>query len=277
MGFYDRLDAAWDAFDSLLCVGIDPDPGRFPACVGNSPTDIPAFAAAIIDATADLVCAYKPQIAHFSALGAEAELETTIALIRERAPHALVILDAKRGDIGSTAEMYAREAFERYGVDAVTVNPYLGSDGLTPFLAHADRGTIILCRTSNASSAEVQNRSDGPPLFEEVARLAATAWNGHRNVMLVAGATHPEELARIRALAPDVPLLVPGLGAQGGDAGEIVRAGLDGRGRGLVVNSSRAVLYASSGDDFAQAARAEAERSRDALRTAAQAVLATRA
>lgn len=254
----------------MLCVGLDPDPERFPEAIGRTARDIPAFCAAIIDATADLVCAYKPQIAHFAAVGAEPELERVIQEIRRRAPAALVILDAKRGDIGSTAEMYAREAFDRYGADAVTVNPYLGTDGLQPFLDRTDRGTIILCRTSNPSSAEVQNRPDAPPVYEQVARLAAGRWNAAGNVMMVAGATHPEELARVRELAPDIPLLVPGLGAQGGDPARIVRAGLDARGRGLVVSSSRAILYASDGTDFADAARAEAQRSRDALREAAR-------
>lgn len=269
MGFYDRLDAAWSAHDSMLCVGIDPDPERFPAAIGRSAAQIPAFVAAIVEATADLVCAYKPQIAHFAALGAERELEASIAEIRRRAPDALVILDAKRGDIGSTARMYAREAFDRYGADAVTVNPYLGRDGLEPFIERMDRGVIVLCRTSNPSSAELQNADESDPLYARVARLAAGRWNRNRNLMLVAGATHPHELQRIRELAPELPLLVPGLGAQGGDPGSIVRAGLDARGRGLVVSSSRAILYASADANFADAARAEAVRSRDALRTAA--------
>lgn len=268
MAFLDRLARAWDANDSMLCVGLDPDPARFPEPIGRRREDVPAFLGEIIDATADLVCAYKPQIAHFAAIGAERELERTIERIRQRAPDALVILDAKRGDIGSTAAMYAREAFERYDADAVTVNPYLGTDGLQPFLEHADRGVVILCRTSNPSSAELQNRPGGQPLFEQVAELAAGPWNAHGNVMMVAGATHPEELARVRELAPEVPLLVPGLGAQGGDPATIVRAGLDARNRGLVVSSSRAILYAGEGEDFAEAARTEALRARDALRAA---------
>ena len=272
MGFYDRLDAAWSAHDSMLCVGIDPEPERFPAVVGRSPARIPEFVAAIVEATADLVCAYKPQIAHFAALGAERELEASIAVIRRLAPDALVILDAKRGDIGSTARRYAREAFDRYDADAVTVNPYLGSDGLEPFIERADRGVIVLCRTSNPSSAELQSADERDPLYARVARLAAGPWNRNRNLMLVAGATHPHDLQQIRDIAPELPLLVPGLGAQGGDPGSIVRAGIDARGRGLVVSSSRAILYASAEGDFADAARAEAIRSRDALRNAARGV-----
>jgi orotidine-5'-phosphate decarboxylase len=269
MSFTERIDAAWQAHDSLLCVGLDPDPERLPAGLSRDREGVARFLETVVDATADLVCAYKPQIAHFAALGAEAELEAVIAHIRRRAPHALVILDAKRGDIGSTARLYAREAFERYGADAVTVNPYLGTDGVAPFLDYEDRGTVILCRTSNPSSEELQNvPGDAPPLFERVLALAAGPWNRHGNVMLVAGATHPEELARIRELAPTVPLLVPGLGAQGGDPARIVTCGLDARGRGLVVSSSRAILYAGDGPDWADRTRAEARASRDALAAA---------
>jgi orotidine-5'-phosphate decarboxylase len=272
MDFRDRLERAWLAHDSMLCVGLDPDPQRFPVSVGRDRDAVEPFLEAIIAATADLVCAYKPQIAHFAAIGAEPELERVIATIRREAPDAVVILDAKRGDIGSTAEMYAREAFDRYGADAVTVNPYLGSEGLTPFLARPAHGAVILCRTSNASGAELQDVPPEAPLFERVARLAAQRWNAAGNAMLVAGATRPEELARIRALAPELPLLVPGIGAQGGDADKVVAAGVDARGRGLVVSSSRAVLYASSGEDFAEAARAEAMRTRDALRAAVRGI-----
>jgi orotidine-5'-phosphate decarboxylase len=272
LDFLDRLNQAWDAHDSLLCVGLDPDPQRFPAALGQGAGAILAFNEAIVAATRDLVCAYKPQIAHYAAIGAEAQLEATIAMIRRLAPHALVILDAKRGDIGSTAAMYAREAFERYGADAVTVNPYLGSDSLDPFLAWADRGTVVLCRTSNAGAAEFQDTPSEDPLYLRVARRAAESWNRRRNLMLVAGGTQPEELARIRAVAPDIPLLVPGVGAQGGDAGSVVRAGVDATGRGLVVNSSRAILYASDGADFAEAARSEAAALAGALREAARPV-----
>lgn len=268
MRFLDRLDRAWSAHDSLLCVGLDPDPARFPPVLDGRTDALTAFGCAIVDATADLVCAFKPQIAYYAAVGAEDQLAATIAHVRRVAPHALVILDAKRGDIGPTAALYAREAFERYGVDAVTVNPYLGSDAIEPFLAWEERGTVVLCRTSNPGGGEFQDRPEDDPLYLRVARRAADCWNGAGNVMLVAGGTRPAELARIRALAPELPLLVPGVGAQGGDVEAVVRAGLDGRGRGLVVNSSRAILYAGSGPDFAGAARAEATALRDALRGA---------
>ena len=252
----------------MLCVGLDPDPIRFPAAFSKDAASIAHFLSAIVTATADVACAFKPQIAHFAAAGAESALEEVIATVREEAPHALLILDAKRGDIGSTAAMYAREAFERYSADAVTVNPYLGTDGLAPFLEYEDRGTIILCRTSNPSGAEFQNTPAQTPLYERVASMAAERWNARDNVMLVAGATQPGELKRIRAIAPTVPLLVPGIGAQGGDIDAVVAAGLDVDDWGLVVSSSRAILYASDGQDFEDAARAEAIRTRDALRRA---------
>ncbi len=260
----------------MLCVGLDPDPSRLPERMGLTPEGIVAFHRSIIGATADLACAYKPQIAHFAAIGAEAALVESIAAIRELAPHAVVILDAKRGDIGSTAAMYAREAFDRYGADAVTLNPYLGGESLEPFIDRRDRGTVILCRTSNPGAGEIQDWPESDPLYARIARLAVSHWNPHDNLMLVAGATRPSELQRIRELAPDIPLLVPGLGAQGGDLEAVVDAGLDARGWGLVVNSSRAILYAGSGPDFATLARAEALRMRDALRVAAAAVMARR-
>lgn len=262
------MERAWTAHDSMLCVGLDPDPTRMPAAFSGEADSIAPFLSAIVAATADVACAFKPQIAHFAAVAAESALEEVIAMIRREAPHALVILDAKRGDIGSTAQMYAREAFERYRADAVTVNPYLGTDGLAPFLAYEDRGTVVLCRTSNPSGAEFQNTPSQAPLYERVATMASKQWNARGNVMLVAGATQPEELKRIRAIAPAVPLLAPGIGAQGGDIDAVVAAGLDADGWGLVVSSSRAILYASAGGDYAGAARAEAIRTRDALRSA---------
>ncbi len=266
--FRERLRGAWMQADSLLCVGLDPDPVRFPSHLGRTPDRIADFNRAIIEATADLVCAYKPQIAHYAAVGAEQALEESIASIRELAPHAVVILDAKRGDIGSTAAMYAREAFERYDADAVTLNPYLGGESLAPFFEWPDRGTVILCRTSNPGAGDLQDWPPGDPLYARVARLAVEQWNPHGNLMLVAGATQPRELGQIRALAPEIPLLVPGLGAQGGDLDAVIAAGLDGEGRGLVVNSSRAILYAGDGRDFAAAARREAQRMVNALRQA---------
>jgi len=270
--FAARLAAAHERFDSLLCVGLDPDPKRFPAGFPADVAGIKAFNRAIIDATAEHVCAFKPQIAYFAALGAEAALEDCIAAIRERAPHALVILDAKRGDIGDTAALYAREAFERYDADAVTVNPYLGTDSLEPFLAYEDRATIVLCRTSNAGGGEFQAQPAEDPLYLRVARRAAEDWSQRGNVMLVAGATHPAELAEIRRAAPTIPLLVPGVGAQGGDPQAVLEAGLDASGRGVLVNSSRAILYASTGDDFAEAARTAAAELAATLRAGAAAL-----
>lgn len=213
------------------------------------------FCIAIVDATAPYVCAFKPQIAYFAAVGAEPQLERVCEHIRSAHPNIPLILDAKRGDIGDTAKLYAREAFERYGADAVTVNPYLGTDSLEPFFAHSGKGVIVLCRTSNAGSGTFQTQLiDGHPLYEHVARRAADEWSQMGEVGVVVGATYPEELARVRSLVGDMPLLVPGVGAQGGDAATVLRVGRASNGYGLIVNSSRAVLYASDGADFAEAA-----------------------
>ena len=269
MGFSDKLVAAWDASDSMLCVGLDPDPTRIPAHLGIGFESVQRFCIDVIDAVADVACAVKPQIAYFSAIGAESVLEVVCEHVRLRHPHLALILDAKRGDIGDTAALYAREAFERYGADAVTVNPYLGTDSLAPFLATPGKGTIVLCRTSNAGSGEFQSRTmDGEPLYECVARTAADTWTTMGDCALVVGATYPEELARVRALVGDMPILVPGIGAQGGDIDAVVRAGRTSDGRGLIINSSRAVLYADDGRDFARAARAVAIATRDAIRAA---------
>jgi orotidine-5'-phosphate decarboxylase len=266
--FRNRLAAAWAASDSLLCVGLDPDPSRFPDFVGQDAKSIQLFCSMIVDATADLVCAFKPQIAYFAAHGAEKALENVCNMIRR--DHPRVILDAKRGDIGDTAEMYAREAFDRYGADAVTVNPWLGTDSLEPFFARRDRGVFVLCRTSNPGSGELQGRRDasGEALYETVATRAATEWSKRAAVGLVVGATKPDELRRVREIVGDLPLLVPGVGAQGGDAATVVRNGATSDGTGLIVNSSRAVLYASDGDDFTSAARAVAMSLRDELNAA---------
>ncbi len=255
--FRDKLEAAWSRSRSMVCVGLDPEVSRLPPVLSGPGGPIAAFNRAIIDATHDLVCAYKPQFAHYAAIGAEDQLAATIDYLRERYPHIPVILDAKRGDVGSTAEYYAREAFERYGADAVTVNPYLGGDSIEPFTRHTERGTILLCRTSNAGGADLQELMiDGEPLYLHLARKAAREWNGHRNLGLVVGATVPEVMARVRAEVDDMPLLVPGVGAQGGDLARTVAVGRDSRGRGLIINASRSVLYASNGPDFVQAARA---------------------
>ena len=254
--FHSQLAAASAAAESLVCVGLDPEVERFPAHLRARPNAILAFNRAIIDATADLVCAYKPQIAHYAAVGAEEQLQDTLSYIRERAPGVPIILDAKRGDIGSTAEKYAREAFERYGADAVTINPYLGRDSAEPFLQYADKGIVILCRTSNAGSGEFQNLQVGDrKLYQIVAERVAGEWNSRGNCLLVVGATYPGELADIRARTGEMTFLVPGVGAQGGDVDEAVRNGRAKQGAGLVINSSRGILYAGSGEDFAAAAR----------------------
>jgi orotidine-5'-phosphate decarboxylase len=259
--FIDQLQRAIARNDSLFCVGLDPLPEKMPASYARSPRGVLEFLCAIVDATADRVCAFKPQIAHFAAIAAEPELGALIAHIHGSHPDIPVILDAKRGDIGSTAERYAVEAFDRYGADAVTVNPYLGRESLEPFLRRTDRGVVIVCRTSNADNELVQGHPAGDPSYLRVARAAAE-WNTHRNVMLVAGATYPQELAQIRAAAPAVPLLLPGIGSQGGDLAAAVTAGLDACGSGVVVASSRAVTYASGGADFAPAAAEAAEKMR---------------
>lgn len=275
MTFTQQLRDAAQQNQSMLCVGLDPDTRRLPGAWQGKPEHIYDFCAAIVDATADLVCAFKPQIAYFAADGAEAQLERLIAYIRQRAPQVPVILDAKRGDIGSTATQYAREAFDRYGADAVTLSPFMGFDSIEPYLAYADKGVFLLCRTSNRGGNDLQAQRlasvmGQPLLYEHVATLAQNAWNPDpavRQVGLVVGATYPNEIARVRQLAPDAPLLIPGVGAQGGDAVATVQAGWNGVGS-VVVNSSRAVLYASAGADFAQAARSIAEATRQQLQQA---------
>lgn len=266
MGFHAKLTTAWSRADSMLCIGLDPDPKRIPSSL-MGPDSVFRFCAEIVDATADLVCAFKPQIAYFSAIGAETQLEKLCEHIRSNCPDAVLILDAKRGDIGSTAERYAEEAFGRYGADAVTVNPYLGSDTLEPFFAHEGRGVIVLCRTSNPGSADFQSLETAEgPVFVHVARRAAHDWSHLGDVALVVGATYPDELAIVRSIVGDMPLLVPGIGAQGGDVEATVRAGRDSTGYGMMINSSRAIIYSSSGDDFANSARRSALDLRDQIR-----------
>ena len=285
MTFTEQLQAAERRNDSLLCIGLDPEPARFPGAWQGDASRIFDFCAAIVDATHDLAIAFKPQIAYFAAHRAEDQLERLIAHIKRVAPAVPVILDAKRGDIGSTAALYAQEAFERYQADAVTLSPFLGFDSIEPWQRHAGKGLFLLCRTSNPGGSDLQAQrllgSDGAPgdlLYEHIARLAAGPWNQGGQLGLVVGATFPAELARVRVLAPTLPLLIPGVGAQGGDATTTVRAGwrgvADGAGAGaggrrctgaVVVSSSRAVLYASAGADFAAAARAVADQTRQAL------------
>lgn len=279
MTFVDQLLAAESQNDSLLCVGLDPEPSRFPGAWNGDASRIFDFCAAIVDATKDLAIAFKPQIAYFAAHRAEDQLEALIAHIHAVAPAVPVILDAKRGDIGSTAQQYAREAFERYRADAVTLSPFMGHDSIEPYLDYADKGLILLCRTSNAGGSDLQAQrivgAGGQPadlLYEHIARLAQGPWNRTGQLGLVVGATFPAEIARVRELAPTLPLLIPGVGAQGGDAAATVRAGWrahSGRTTGpIAVNSSRAVLYASAGDDFAEAARRVADATRQQLNSA---------
>ena len=272
MKFLDMLRLAERQNGSLLCVGLDPEPAKFPAVLRGDPSKIYDFCAAIVDATADLVCAFKPQIAYFAANRAEPELERLMAHIRRTAPQVPIILDAKRGDIGSTAKQYAREAFERYGADAVTLSPFMGFDSIQPYLKYHDKGAFLLCRTSNPGGDDFQPQrlssvAGEPLLYEHIARLAQGPWNENGQLGLVVGATYPAEIENVRALAPTLPLLIPGVGAQGGDALATVRAGWREDGP-IIVNSSRAILYASSGADFAAAARQEAIKTRDTLQAA---------
>ncbi|MCD9047515.1 orotidine-5'-phosphate decarboxylase [Luteimonas sp. MHLX1A] len=266
MGFMQQLRQRWVTSGSLVCVGLDPEPAKFPAKFSGDPDAVFAFCRDIADATAEFACAFKPQIAHFAALGAEDALERLIAHLHAAHPGVPVILDAKRGDIGSTAQRYAVEAFQRYDADAVTVNPYLGRDSVQPFLDHAERGVVILCRTSNPGAGDLQDLDvGGRPLYQHVAGTIARDWNAHGNCALVVGATWPAQLAEVRAIVGDMPLLVPGVGAQGGDAEAVVRNAKSADGTGLLVSSSRAILYASSGDDYADAAADAARTLRDTL------------
>ena len=272
MIFLNQLNAAGRQNNSMLCVGLDPEPAKFPGAWRGDASRIFDFCAAMVDATADLVIAFKPQIAYFAAHRAEAQLERLMAHMRATAPQVPVILDAKRGDIGSTAEQYAREAFERYGADAVTLSPFMGFDSVQPYLKYHGKGAFLLCRTSNPGGDDFQNQrlasvAGEPLLYEHIAGLAQGPWNLNGQLGLVVGATYPAEIERVRAVAPTVPLLIPGVGAQGGDAVATVRAGWRPNAP-IIVNSSRAVLYASSGDDFAAAARREALKTRDLLQAA---------
>ena len=278
MTFLEQLQGAERQNGSLLCVGLDPEPGKFPASLKGDASKIYDFCAQIVDATCDLAISFKPQIAYFAAYRAEDQLEKLMEHMRRNAPHVPVILDAKRGDIGATAEQYAREAFERYGADAVTLSPFMGFDSVQPYLKYHGKGAFLLCRTSNPGGDDLQNQRlasvEGQPLlYEHIAKLAQGPWNLNGQLGLVVGATYPAEIERVRNLAPTLPLLIPGVGAQGGDAVATIKAGYRQRNGtttgAVIVSSSRAILYASSGDDFAQAARKEAIRTRDVLKAAA--------
>lgn len=276
VAFLDKLKARWRASDSMLCVGLDPDPARMPAELAARPDGIAQFCRAIIDATAAHACAFKPQIAYFASAGAEDQLQAVMDHLHRHHPDIPVVLDAKRGDIGSTATHYAREAFERYGADAVTVSPYMGTDSIEPYLAWPKHGIFVLCRTSNPGGDDFQQLQVGQPdetgkaqrLYEAVARLAHAQWNQTGQIGLVVGATYPAELAEIRRICPDMPLLVPGIGAQGGDIPATVAAGRDKTGFGMLINSSRAILYAGNGADFAVAAQQAAAATRAAINAA---------
>ncbi|MBN7137504.1 orotidine 5'-phosphate decarboxylase [Lysobacter enzymogenes] len=266
MSFMQTLRRRWQQADTLVCVGLDPEPPRFPAKFAADADAVFAFNRDIVDATAEFACAFKPQIAHFAALGAEDALARLIAHIHARHPEVPVILDSKRGDIGSTAQHYVSEAFDRYRADAVTVNPYMGRDSAQPFLDRADRGVVVLCRTSNPGAGDLQDLDvGGRPLYQRVAEKVANEWNGHGNCALVVGATWPEQLREVRAIVGELPLLVPGVGAQGGDAQAVVSNARSADGTGLMINSSRAILYASGGDDYADAATAAARALRDEI------------
>lgn len=268
MRFTDLLEKQSIQNRSLLCVGLDPDPARFPAQFAGRENAVLEFCWEIVKATADLACAYKPQIAYFSSLGAEAELEELIARIHEAYPSMPVILDAKRGDIGSTAKHYAKEAFERFKADCVTLSPYMGSDSVAPYLEYEDKGAFILCRTSNKGGNDFQMlECSGRPLYQIVASRVSE-WNTNGQLGLVIGATYPEEIKAVREIVPEMNFLVPGVGAQGGDIDACVKAGQTALGAGMVINSSRAILYASSAEDFAEKARTEALRTREAINKA---------
>ena len=252
--------------NSLVCVGLDPDLAKLPECVKSAADPIFEFNKQIIDATKDFVCAYKPQAAYYAGQDCDGSLKKSIAYIKENAPDVPVILDVKRGDIGSTAEYYAKEAFDRYNADAVTVNPYMGLDAVKPFLDYADKGVIILCRTSNPHSGDLQNLvADGMPLYKHVAKLVRDNWNYNKNAALVVGATYPEELKELREMCPELPFLVPGVGAQGGDVEKVVKNGCAMSWGGIIVNSSRGIIYASKGDDFAEKSGAAARELRDLI------------
>jgi orotidine-5'-phosphate decarboxylase len=272
MHFIDLIKHRWQHANTLVCIGLDPEPAKFPSAFANDSDAVFGFCRDIVDATAEYACAFKPQIAHFAALGAESALQRLIAHIHSAHPGIPVILDSKRGDIGSTAQHYAAEAFDRYGADAVTVNPYLGRDSVQPFLDRAEKGVVILCRTSNPGAGDLQDMvlydksGAGRPLYQHVAEKIARDWNANGNCALVVGATWPEQLREVRAIVGDnVPFLVPGVGAQGGDVAAVVTNAKTADGTGLIVSSSRAILYASNGDDYAEAASTATRALRDEI------------
>lgn len=275
MKFTEKLQAAWESQNSLLMIGLDPDPQRFPEDIADNKNAIYEFCVGIVDATAEYACGFKPQIAYFASQGAESQLADICQYIQKNYPHLPIVLDSKRGDIGTTAEHYAQEAFRRYRADAVTVNPYMGFDSIEPYLAWEDKGVIILCRTSNPGGSDLQfaQLDSGEPLYLHVARLVAEKWNRSGQCALVVGATFPEEIAKVRAVVgSEMPLLIPGIGAQGGDIDDTVSAGCNKDGMGIMINSSRAILYASAGADWREAATQTAKATRDAINLARKAL-----
>jgi orotidine-5'-phosphate decarboxylase len=272
--FRQKLETAWERSDSLLCIGLDPDPSLMAI------DDVAAFNIAIVDATSDLVCAYKPNVAFYEALGPEKGYAALRRILAAMPPHVITLADAKRGDVTNTARAYAKAIFDELGFDACTINPYVGHDSTLPWIERPEHGAFVLCRTSNPGATDlqdlpVQHEGATMPLYEAVA-LKARAWDEHGNVGLVVGATYPGEMKRIRELCPDTPFLVPGIGAQAGELAESVRAGIDARGRGLLISASRGVTYASKGRDFAEAARREAQRLRDEINSERAAIAAAR-
>jgi orotidine-5'-phosphate decarboxylase len=265
--FRAQLERRWQQ-GNFVCVGLDPEYQRLPERIKQAGTIEEAFFAfnkAIVDATHEYMCAYKPNSAFYEAEGEAGmrALAQTVAYIKEAYAGIPVILDAKRADIGNTNFGYVRSAFDVIGADAVTVHPYLGQEALRPFLERADKGIIVLVKTSNAGSDEFQNLLVGGAhelLYAAVARRVAEQWNGRGNCAVVVGATYAEELRQVRAIVGDMPILIPGIGAQGGDIEATVRAGRDSRGQGMIINSARGIIYASSGDDFADAAAREARK-----------------
>lgn len=261
--FDQKIRAAMTKNNSLVCVGLDADLDKLPPHIASSPSPLFEFNKAIIDATADLVCSYKPNSAFYEALGGDGmkQLKQTADYLHENYPDIPIILDAKRADIGNTNNGYVHLAYDYLGMDAVTLHPYLGKEALEPFLSREDKGSIILCRTSNPGAAEFQDLiSEGKPLYEHVAEAVATSWNTHNNCMLVVGATYPDEMKQIRSIVGDMLFLVPGVGAQGGDVEAIMKAGIDSKKQGMIISSSRGIIYASSGEDFAEAARNETKK-----------------
>ena len=267
--FGQRLRQSWARSDSAVCVGLDPVRERLPSHLAEAPDALFRFCREIVDATADLVCAFKPNIAFFNAEGAEQDLKRLIDHIHADHPGIPVIVDAKRGDVGSTASMYARELFERYNTDAATVNPWQGWDSIAPFAEHEGRGVVVLCHTSNPTSAWLQEAPEDDPAYLKVAREMQS--RDADNLALVVGATFPEQLAEVRRAAPTLPFLVPGVGAQGGGADElrqIFAGGVDANGQGIVVNASRSIIYAGTAQAYAAASRQAAEDLRDQIRRA---------